>query len=213
MRSRAEQKAATREKLLRAAAEVIAEKGYRAASLDEIAERAGLTKGAVYSNFDSKEDLFFAVVEKFSVSPDLSMFADPATSFPDQLRAFALSVARLAASPDVRFQLPLELEFALLAGRDERARATAKTHHRFGRRSVAAFFELRAAESDIQLPMPAEEFATALIALLRGLMQQQLIEPEAVSPELFADAVSLLFGASRPAGRAESEPTEEEHHS
>ena len=52
----------TRERLIAAAAETIAEKGFQAATLDEIAARAGLTKGAVYDNFDSKDQLFMAVV-------------------------------------------------------------------------------------------------------------------------------------------------------
>ena len=55
-------RALTREHLMAAAAEVFGEKGYEHASLDEIANRAGFTKGAVYSNFANKEELFLALV-------------------------------------------------------------------------------------------------------------------------------------------------------
>src|ERR1035438_3365086 len=51
----------TREHLLAAAAEVFAERGFHGASLDEVAAVAGFTKGAVYSNFKNKEDLFLAL--------------------------------------------------------------------------------------------------------------------------------------------------------
>ena len=63
--TRAEAVALTRSQLLDAAAEVFGEKGFAGASLDEIAERAGRTKGAVYSNFASKDDLFIAVLDQW----------------------------------------------------------------------------------------------------------------------------------------------------
>src|SRR5271166_5767661 len=53
----------TREHLLQAAAQVFAERGFHGASLDEVASVAGFTKGAVYSNFKNKEDLFLALLE------------------------------------------------------------------------------------------------------------------------------------------------------
>ena len=53
----------TRDHLLEAAARVFGERGYHGASLDDIAAAAGFTKGAVYSNFKSKEDLFLALLE------------------------------------------------------------------------------------------------------------------------------------------------------
>src|SRR5205807_10250328 len=62
-RSREEKKAQTRERLIEAAARVFADKGFATTSLDEVADAAGLTKGAVYSNFENKEDLVRAVLE------------------------------------------------------------------------------------------------------------------------------------------------------
>src|SRR5713226_7690587 len=61
--TRDEKKARTRERLLDAAADVFARRGFHAASLDEVADEAGLTKGAVYSNFTSKDDLIVALIE------------------------------------------------------------------------------------------------------------------------------------------------------
>src|SRR6266498_3169936 len=61
--TREEKKARTRAQLIDASAAVFARRGFVAASLDEVAEEAGLTKGAVYSNFASKEELFQGVIE------------------------------------------------------------------------------------------------------------------------------------------------------
>src|SRR5918911_418249 len=62
--TRAEATAQTREQLLEAAERVFLERGFHAASLDAVAEEAGLTKGAVYSRFDSKADLFLAFLDE-----------------------------------------------------------------------------------------------------------------------------------------------------
>ena len=73
--TREQKKAQTRERLLDAATRVFANKGYAAASLDEIAEEAGLTKGAVYSNFESKDDLFVTLLEE-RVDPRMIDFGE-----------------------------------------------------------------------------------------------------------------------------------------
>jgi AcrR family transcriptional regulator len=62
--SRAERRERTRQELLSAAEACFVSRGFHASSVEEVAERAGYTKGAVYSNFVSKEDLFFAVYER-----------------------------------------------------------------------------------------------------------------------------------------------------
>src|SRR6266403_1869396 len=65
----------TRSTLIDAAADVFAKRGFHAASLEEIAEAAGFTRGAIYKNFENKEELFFAVIER-RVDAQLSRFSD-----------------------------------------------------------------------------------------------------------------------------------------
>ena len=65
--TREESRALTREKLLASAYEVMAREGYEGASIDRIAEEAGFSKGAFYSNFDSKEEIFLELLETHSV--------------------------------------------------------------------------------------------------------------------------------------------------
>ena len=62
--TRADRKTQTREQLLEAAARVLAHKGYAGASVDDIAEEAGFTVGALYSNFGSKQNLVLAAFER-----------------------------------------------------------------------------------------------------------------------------------------------------
>ncbi len=82
--------------IVQAAFEVFAEKGFAAAKLDEIAAKAGISKGALYLYFETKEDIFRAVVRE-AVAPNLdmveAMLAQATIPFPDMLR---LMFARLA---------------------------------------------------------------------------------------------------------------------
>ena len=81
---RQERREQTRSELVGAARSVFLRRGFHAASLDEIAAEAGFTKGAVYSNFAGKEDLFFAVYERRleARAAELHRIADEAESAP-----------------------------------------------------------------------------------------------------------------------------------
>src|ERR1035437_4785107 len=119
--NRQERKSQTRERLIDAAAAVFAQRGFEPATLDEVAAAAGYTKGAVYSNFASKTELFIALIERrIEVQT-----AEHARRFEGQDLA---GLARtLEAEPDEdsdseRRWLLLAVEFWLHAMRDERAR-------------------------------------------------------------------------------------------
>lgn len=86
------------DEIVAAALEVFAEKGFAAARLEDIAARAGVSKGAVYLYFATKEDIFRAVVEQ-GFAPNLqavrNMAASDQVAFPDLLRAFAVTISQL----------------------------------------------------------------------------------------------------------------------
>ncbi|HEY8616520.1 TetR/AcrR family transcriptional regulator [Phenylobacterium sp.] len=90
--------------IVQAALQVFAEKGFAAAKLDEIAARAGVSKGGLYLYFDTKEDIFRAVVEQ-AVAPNLhlarAMLAAHPGPFPELVRALAAQVGRVAATTSV----------------------------------------------------------------------------------------------------------------
>src|ERR1700755_1295743 len=86
----------TRARLLEAARSLIREKGYEHATLDAIAERAGMTTGAIYGNFQNRDELLLALGETYwaPIKPNVR----PGASFPEILRA--LAEATLAAIPE-----------------------------------------------------------------------------------------------------------------
>jgi AcrR family transcriptional regulator len=99
MGRREDKKAETRRRLINAALDVFAEHGYAGASLDDVSETAGLTKGAVYSNFASKADLALAVLDRRIDAP-LAIFeqVDPSVSTSEQLRVGGEMLARSCVS-------------------------------------------------------------------------------------------------------------------
>ncbi|WP_312163537.1 TetR/AcrR family transcriptional regulator [Phenylobacterium sp.] len=92
------------DEIVAAAIEVFSEKGFAAARLDDIAARAGISKGALYLYFATKEDIFRAVIEQ-GVAPNLGLvqaaIAAHGRSFPDLLRALAAIISSLAAASPV----------------------------------------------------------------------------------------------------------------
>src|SRR5213593_1636928 len=141
-RTQAERRAQTRAKLLKAAGAVFARRGYHEATLDEIADRAGLSKGALYYNFASKEDLFLALLaDRLD-----ARLGDAAGAGP---RAFEAFVAALERDPR---WAPLFFEFVAWSGRDARRRARlrerfilpARAHARGRRRRGVAVLARRA---------------------------------------------------------------------
>ena len=182
----------TRERLVAAAGEVIAEKGFQAATLDEIAARAGLTKGAVYDNFDSKDQLFIAVV--LSASRErmqrFSWPADRSGSVRDRLRR--LGQAAAADAPSAVREAPLRAEFLLYTLTHEEMR------HRVAEQAV---LRLKLVEEKLlelfspeELPVSPERFVLLIESLLPGLMFIRAQAPELASDEAIVEVFAGLAG-------------------
>ncbi len=178
--SRGERKLQTRAAIIDAAAELFATQGIEATSLDRIAGAIGLTKGAVYSTFASKEELIDAVAESRSVLID----PDPLfrTDFPlrEGLRSIAEAFLRLRPKL-TREILLLELELFLYAERHPRWGRAKLRASREALREDALQLQVAIDERGEQLPMPAEEFFVALQALLIGIAREQFRDPGALS--------------------------------
>lgn len=103
-RTQGERRAATRAALIAAARELFAQKGFAGAGREEIVERAGVTRGAMYHHFDSKEALFRAVYEEVEeeVLAHLMVAAAPARDPKEMLRLGSLAYLDIAATDDVR---------------------------------------------------------------------------------------------------------------
>jgi AcrR family transcriptional regulator len=191
--SREEKKAMTRSKLLDAAAAVFARKGFNGASLDDVADEAGLTKGAVYSNFASKDDLIEVLLDERLTrqTEELGRLIDQQAA-PGQEAEIggALFMSYLEENRDYYL---LDFEYAVhLARNPQLARRSSEGHARL-EHAMAEIMKRRAAEEGYELPLPVEDLTKALFALGSGITLQRLIDPARVPDELFARMLALIF--------------------
>lgn len=129
--TRDRRRALTRDALVEAAKHVFAEKGFAGASLEEIAERAGFTRGAIYKNFADKEDLFFAVFDR-GIERQLDAFAtlfDGPFDVSDETLALTADVWRKVQTTDDAWYAFI-VEFRLYALRNEEVRGRYLSHER-----------------------------------------------------------------------------------
>src|SRR3954469_4961496 len=120
---RTARKAATRTRLLEAAARVYAARGFAGATLDDVAEEAGFTKGAVYDHFGSKDNLLVALMEEYvaaEVAEQVALFDRSETTWKRPLAGSDQWMAELEERPDL---FRLLLEFWVASQREERLRA------------------------------------------------------------------------------------------
>jgi len=191
--TRDEKKAETRARLLEAGARVFAREGFRGATIEQIADEAGYTHGALYSNFSGKEELFLALAEDYALARtrETAEALEHVGETSDQARAAAdVWMRRLASDPDTFI---LRLEFALHAAR------TPDLRERFASRSgalrllVEDTLRERLEGSRAAYPLPPEELAVVLRAVGVGLAIERLIDPDAVREELFGDFAAALL--------------------
>jgi AcrR family transcriptional regulator len=198
---RAEAQAQTRAELIEAAARVFARRGFHAATVEEIAEEAGYSHGAVYSNFEGKEDLFLAVYEQrvvHRVHEVAGIIADTSIPMPERGRAAGDQwMERFAA--DIEGFL-LNLEFGVYAVRSADLRREYGARVAAMRVALTRFLERDAAAGNIELPMPAEELALVIRALGLGLAFEKLGDPAGVPDEVYGKFLALLFDLLAPAG-------------
>ena len=194
---REEKKAQTRARLLDAAATVFARRGLAAASLDEVADEAGLTKGAVYSNFDSKDDLVNALLHERIDGPlgEIAERVDPDAPIAEQA-AQAETLFRSVWDRE-RDLFLLGLEFAIHRARSPERKRPPSADWQL-QKAMAAVMERQAAARGVALPLPADELAAGLFALGTGLDLMALNEPERVPDGLFAKFLTLIMGAGEP---------------
>jgi len=186
--TRAESKERTRRRLLAEAQRLFRERGYAATSLEQIAEAAEVTKGAIYGHFASKEDLMLSALEA-APAPDYSAtLNDESRPLRERVAEFSRAVA--AETPGDAEELAMYLEFfaALLRAPDALRRYSSRRERRLQ--------ELAGADSDAseELPTgvtPVQVWAIGQ-AMLVGLQIEKRLSPGLVTPEVFERAFGLL---------------------
>ena len=186
-RATTERRAQTHERLVEAATRVVASRGFHAATVDEIAEEAGYSVGALYSNFDGKDDLFLAVFDGH-----LRWYADrlaEAAASSDQKRAFRDWMRAADDDPD---QVLIFIEFWAYAVRRPKLRRSFARRMAEMREALAQALERRAQDSETDLALPAETLALVLLSLGRGLGLEQLADPATIDDSVAELVASLI---------------------
>jgi AcrR family transcriptional regulator len=176
----------TTAKLIEAAAQVISERGFERTSLEEVAKRAGMTRGAIYGNFKSREDLLLAVAETQwqPIAPPLK----PGGTLKEQMRI--LGEAVVAAVPDRQAKSVGAASFVVYALTHEELRvkltqANAEIY-RWAAEELSKFIP------ESELPMPLPQFVRVLHALTEGLLSLRFLTPELISDDVIVAAFETL---------------------
>jgi AcrR family transcriptional regulator len=199
--TREQSKANTRERLLAAARSVFARRGFHGASVEEIASEAGFSTGALYSNFDGKEDLFLVLMEREieahareinEAVRELASMSERATGGARQW------MTMIEREPEV---VLLFMEFWAYGVRDAEVRPKVAARFAQMREVLTRLIAEGVRDFELELELPAEQLALAIDALADGFARQKLTDPDAVPDELMGRVLSLLFAAAtRPAG-------------
>jgi AcrR family transcriptional regulator len=192
-RPKGDKRERTRAKLLEAARELIREKGYERTTLHDVAQRAGMTSGAIYGNFKNRDDLFIALADVYW-SPIKPKFA-PSSSFAEKMHA--LAEATIAAIPERRLAAGGRLTGMAYALAHEEMRA--RVREITARSYEAGADWVRAVANEDELPMSPDILVRVIHGLIEGLLFQRFLTPELVPDEVFYAAFAAIAGVRRSA--------------
>jgi AcrR family transcriptional regulator len=182
-----DKRARTRARLIEAAGELIGERGYEGISLEEVAVRAGMSRGAIYGNFVDREELLLTVVENHW-QPSLPPPLEPGASLRSQLRIIGKAVAEAADARRASAVGALSFQIYLLRHESMRKRFAAANAALYA--AIEAHLQ-RFLPAD-ELPMPPARFIRILHALADGLTFARFLEPDQFTDELIVAAFEAL---------------------
>ena len=175
-----------RRRLLDAASEVLVTHGYGAASVEVITETAGLSRGALYSNFADKDDLYLELLDEL----DRAQTAELSAIFQEHQdlgRFLELLAARgRAGDRDARSHMILHTELWLLAMRNPAVRERLVTIRRRGIDAIATLV------GGARVDLDPQEIGATVAAISDGLLMQRLVDPDSVRTDLLVDVLRTL---------------------
>jgi AcrR family transcriptional regulator len=200
--TREESQARTRTRLLKAAVKVFLRDGFHAASIGQIARAAGYTTGAVYSNFESKEELCIAVLEErfLGLAVDLQQaLAAAKPTVEARMAALERWYGNILGSEEWGL---LSAEFALSIRKKPGLRDQLASRFAQGRQMIAALLIEQQRQLGVSFGLDPDRLAAAVLGLGMGLMLQRVLDPD-VPADTFSEGVRILMGgAVRPTRRA-----------
>jgi AcrR family transcriptional regulator len=193
-RTQQERRADTRERLLTAAAQLFADHGIDAVSVDLVAEAAGRTSGAVYDHFGSKQGMLLALLDDWEQSLVTVIAAEfeLATDVAERLRAVAANLIT-QPSEETRRLLLLERELSLRAARDPEVAAALRLRAAEAHSRMARGFAAWTAGGIIEPVADPDTLATIFRALVVGLEMHHRLDPDAVDIDTVTTALGRLL--------------------
>jgi AcrR family transcriptional regulator len=198
--TRAESQARTRAQLLTTARELFLRDGYLPTSLDRVAETAGFSKGAVYSNFQGKDELCVAVLDQIRAeraSEIIELLRAPTVD--ERMRRFEEWAEQVIGDPQ---WTTLELEFAVHAAREPRLREELGGRISLMGAAVEAMIKTAADNDGASPVLPEDELGIALLAMGVGLGFFRSFAPM-ISVRALVDSVRIMAGLGPAATEAE----------
>jgi AcrR family transcriptional regulator len=195
--TRKQRQAETRRCLMDSAAKLFAKRGLQQASIEELADDAGYTKGAFYANFKNKEELFLAMLdERFAerVEQIERVIRGEGTEDEKAVRAGDDFAAMLRADPDWQ---RLFFEFSAYAARDEDFRQELVTRYRWMQDRIATALRKRKDDLDVPATVAPERVALMTCAMANGFALEKLLEGDAVPDELYGTMLMIFFAGIR----------------
>jgi AcrR family transcriptional regulator len=208
--TREQQQAATRERVLAAATNTFLEKGFHGTTIAAVAETAGFTSGAIYSNFANKEDLVLAVLDRHTADRTrlLGEALSAATDLEDLLtRVSRWFGRRIESDPEWP---ALQIELALSTRHNPSLRRKLRDRHRATHTALAQVLRQQSARFAVELPLDADTLASTVHGLGEGLAVQRLLDPSTRAAEVFHQSLTILLRAPGEASRAGHRPSERE---
>lgn len=183
----------TRNRILQAATVLFSKNGYDATGVAEICQAAGVSKGAFYHHFPTKQALFMAEMDLWlaGVNQGFSMTRQETSDVPEALKQMADMAGKIFQTADVR--LSILLEFWVQANRDPLIWQTAIAPYRSYQSYFAAMVCEGIAQGSLR-PVDAEHAGRTLVALSLGLLMQSLFDPTSTDWQVEArDSVALIL--------------------
>ena len=190
--TREERRAHTRSCLMAAAGRIFSSQGLQQASIDDVAEEAGFTKGAFYANFRSKEELFLAMLdERFAARLEqIERVLASDGGLEEQTRqAGADFAAMLRADPEWE---RLFFEFSAYAARNADFREELVTRYRSLRDAIASALERAKEHHDGEAAVDLRQVSMMLFAISNGFALEKLLEGDAIDDDLY-ETMLLVF--------------------
>jgi AcrR family transcriptional regulator len=179
-----------RDRILEAASKVFAAEGFAGATIDAIGQAAGFTKGAVYSNFESKDELFLALLDRqFELRSELLVTAFDSGGGDAAATAEALSRSMLDSIHDETDYHVLFFEYWLRAVRDPQLRDRLIARRRAAAQALAVFEKTANMPHGPQLP----GLAQLVVTLTAGIAMEEVLHPGTIPPDLLTQLIAAVL--------------------